>query len=244
MKKILLTAVFCITACVSCKVNTPLIGISPCGKATNYNVNSPMFTSVFKAGGVPMMLPMVKSESEADALIEKIDGLIMVGGEDVNPAYYGEEIWNETVGINGFRDTSDFYLINAARKKGIPVLGICRGEQILNIAWGGSLYQDIPSQLGEHVIDSARMHMLYLEKNTRLHELLGVDSIIVNSLHHQAVKTPGNGLTVTAHAADGVIEAYEGEGILAVQFHPEIFVAKGDDKFLPIFTDLIEKARE
>lgn len=244
MKKIFVLAALCIAGYVSAPAQTPLIGVSPCGNEKNYNVNSPMFTSVFRAGGVPMMLPMVRSAEEAELLAEKIDGLIMVGGEDINPSYYGETVLNETVEINGFRDTSDFYLINAARKKGIPILGICRGEQILNIACGGSLYQDIPSQLGEHVADSVHHHWIFVEKDTRLHELLGVDSIIVNSYHHQSVKTPGKGLAISAHAHDGVVEAYEGEEIFAVQFHPEHFVASGDTVFLPIFRDLIDRARK
>lgn len=242
MKRLLFVAVICLTGCVSTVNKTPLIGISPCGSSKNYNVNSPMFISVFKAGGVPMMLPMARSEAEAEAMIEKIDGLIMVGGEDIDPSYYREDILNETVQINGFRDTSDFRIVNAARKKGIPILGICRGEQLINVACGGSLYQDIPSQLGEHVTDSIRTHWIHIEKDNKLHELLGVDSIIVNSYHHQAVKVPGEGLTVTAHAHDGVVEAYEGDGIFAVQFHPEHFVAAGDTTFLPIFQNLIRQA--
>ena len=243
---IILTAISgFVSGCISDTKTNPLIGVSPCGNAENYKITSPMFTSVFKAGGTPVMLPMVRSEKEADALVEKIDALIMVGGEDINPAYYGEKILNETVEINSFRDTSDFFLLNAARKKGIPLLGVCRGEQILNIACGGTLYQDIPSQIGEHKIDTAysyNTHMLFIEKDTHLYELLGVDSVMVNSFHHQAVKTPGKGLKVSAYARDGVVEAYEGNGIIGVQFHPEYFIARGDTTFLNIFRDLINRA--
>ncbi|MBQ0006630.1 MAG: gamma-glutamyl-gamma-aminobutyrate hydrolase family protein [Alistipes sp.] len=243
----LITSIGFITGCIPSTNNLPTIGISPCGNPEHYSMTSPMFTSVFHAGGVPLMLPMVRSEKEANALIEKIDGLIMVGGEDINPAYYDENIWNETVKFNPFRDTSDFLLLNAARKKGIPLLGICRGEQILNIACGGSLYQDIPSQIGEHKIDTTNghnTHMLFIEKGTHLHALLGVDSVMVNSFHHQAVKTAGKGLKVSAHARDGVVEAYEGNSIMGVQFHPELFIASGDTTFLPIFRDFVNKASE
>lgn len=243
LKKLLLLSSICLAGCVSNPGSTPLIGISPNGSAANYNDNSPMFTSVFKAGGAPLMLPMVRTESEAETVIAKIDGLIMVGGEDVHPSYYGEEVWNETVEVNGFRDTSDFLIIKAARKKGIPILGICRGEQILNVALGGSLYQDLPSQHGEHVAEGVHEHMLFIEKGSRLHKLLGTDSIQVNTWHHQAVKVPAEGMTVTAHAHDGIIEAYEGDGIFAIQFHPEKNIAEGDYRFLPIFQDFVRQAR-
>ena len=194
------------------------------------------------------MLPMVSSEELADELIARIDGLILTGGEDIDPAYYGEETFNETVEINAPRDTSDMLLVKAALKRGIPVLAICRGEQLTNVALGGSLYQDLPAQVGDSLSHrqteptNIGTHWIYIEKDTELHRLIGVDSIQVNSFHHQAVKQPAPCVKVSARSGDGIVEAYEAEGLLGLQFHPECFVSKGDDTFLPIFQAFVTKA--
>lgn len=249
MKKILfITLAFVLAACTG-EVK-PVIGISAAGTTSSYKMNATYPKSVAKAGGLPVMLPMVDSEELAEELVAEIDGLIMTGGEDVAPEFYGEDIFNETVEINGPRDTSDMYVIRAALKRGIPILGICRGEQIVNVCLGGSLWQDLPGQVGEDVAhrqeeaSDVGTHWIYVEKDSELHDLLGVDSVLVNSFHHQAVKQPAPGVKVSARSADGGIEAYEGKGVFCVQFHPECFVSNGDATFLPIFEELVSKAAQ
>lgn len=220
----------------------PLIGISCGGGGRSYSMNSSYFKSVVRAGGVPVMLPMVYSDAEAEALMSHIDGLLMTGGEDVEPSYYGEEVLNATVYTNPVRDSSDFFLIRAARRNLIPILGTCRGEQIVNVCLGGSLYQDIPSQIGDRV-GHKENHWIYPVEGSLLRQLLGRDSVMVNSSHHQAVKHIAEGLAVTSRAADSVVESYEGDGIFCVQFHPEVFISSGDDTFLPIYLEFIGRCR-
>jgi len=244
----LLSALFVIFSCSVDK--TPVIGISPCGNARGYNVSSNYARSVFRAGGTPLVLPMAHSEKEALELLSRVDGFIMTGGEDVDPAFYGESILNESVGINGFRDTSDMLLFNAARKLGKPVLGTCRGEQIINVLMGGTLFQDLPVQVGEmlkHRQDTTLAigsHWAYVNRKSLLYELMGQDSIWVNSSHHQAVKDIAAGFSISSRAADGVVESYEGDGVLCTQFHPEAMIASGDDAFLPIYLWLVSEAKK
>ena len=247
MKKALAILYFVLVAATA-RAGKPVIGISPSYSDAKVMANETYLTAVMRAGGVPMVLPVIKDAEMADALISCVDGLLMTGGEDVAPAYYGEDILNETVGINAPRDTTDMLLLAAARKRGLPVLGVCRGEQVANVFYGGSLWQDLPSQVGNEITHRQKepanvgTHWVYIEKGSHLHSLMKVDSIMVNTFHHQAVKRLADGFTVNARAADGVIEGYEKSGILCVQFHPEGFVSKGDDRFMPIFKDFIKKA--
>ena len=227
----------------------------------------------------------MRTPGEAAEVLSLVDALILSGGEDVDPARYGEAVLNSTVEVNAPRDTSDFLLAYEALQRGMPIMGICRGEQLLNVALGGSLYQDLPSQICSSICHrqsesgSVGTHCIYIDADSRLHGLLGLDSVKVNSFHHQAVKEPGCGVRVTARAADGVVEAWEwgggggaaantgkgstartgkggmartGKGgmartgvpyIMCVQFHPEIFVKAGDTTFLPLFQDLVNRAR-
>ena len=229
----------------------PVIGISAGWDRGRVDVSDAYAISVRAAGGVPVVLPPVLSFHEAVEALSHVDALILTGGEDVDPSRYGEDILNETVEVNYRRDTSDFLLARAALTAGLPILGICRGEQLLNVVLGGSLYQDIPSQVGSAIRhrqsepDGMGTHMIYLEQGSRLREILGCDSLMVNSFHHQAVKEPGIGVVVVARSADGVVEAWESEGgIVCVQFHPELLYARGGDAtVLPIFEDLVARAR-
>lgn len=251
---IILTICFlCLTA--SCSVSrqakvseAPVIGISAGFSGTGNSLGQTYVNAVRKAGGVPVILPGVKTKEDADALIASIDGIIFSGGEDVAPAYYGESILNESVGINAPRDTSDFLLVQAARDRQIPIMGICRGEQLLNVAFGGTLWQDLPAQKGvEHrqkQPSTVATHKVILEKGSRIRELLAdADTISVNTHHHQAVKDIAPGCKVTAWSEDGIVEAWEGPGVFCVQFHPEGLIWGGDDSFLPLFRTLVEMCR-
>ena len=248
MKKIALFLVPAALLLLACENRKPVIGISSGVSEGKVSLRDEYGNAVCRAGGIPVIIPVTTDSTIIGKYAGIIDGLIMSGGEDIQPAYYGEEVFNGTVECVARRDTADFLLLRAALRRGLPVLAICRGEQLANVLFGGSLYQDLPSQLGTAVCHSqdkkrdCAEHTVYLEEGSRLRGLLGVDSIGVNSFHHQAVRTLGEGLKVSARAADGVIEAFEGKGVFGVQFHPEAFVSAGDDTFLPIFTDFVEQA--
>lgn len=225
----------------------PVIGISPTSLKGSLGAADTYVRAVSLAGGIPVVLPPVSSPDEADVLIRRLDAVIMTGGEDVNPAMYGEEILNQTVHFNTRRDSADSLIIRAATHRRKPILAICRGSQILNVVLGGTLYQDIPTQLPGSVHRQPKdvegpFHAAILEDGSLLGILFGCDTLMVNSFHHQAVKDIAPSLKVTARAADGVIESYEGDRILGVQFHPEKFAAAGDENFLSIFRALVKAA--
>lgn len=238
----LLLTVLALAACH--REQRPLVGIS-CARSASGGTNlAKTYTNaITRAGGLPVILPTVSDPAVARDLLEQLDGIVFSGGEDVNPSRYGEEVWNETVYVDSIRDNSDFLLAEAALASGKPILAICRGHQMMNVAMGGSLIQDIPTQ----VPDSLRhgggaMHKIGVEKDSFLYRLYGQDSLEVNSFHHQAVKDPAPGVRVTARAPDGVIEAYEAPGVIAVQFHPEKMVE--DDPFwLPLFEAYVDRLK-
>ena len=161
-------------------------------------------------------------------------GLLLTGGEDVNPAYYGKSNeLSKCEEINHYRDTLEMALISRARLLRMPVFGICRGEQILNVALGGSLLTDIPADVGNAVIHRCPpgspdcLHAVVIERNSELYRLTSIDKGIVNSFHHQAIDRVAPGYKVTAHSENGVAESIEREDpegksfIMGVQWHPE-----------------------
>lgn len=238
-------------AAVSCTDGRPVIGISSGCTDRRVSVRDEYSRAVTRAGGIPLIIPETTDRALVEEYMGIIDGLLMSGGDDVNPARYGEKILNETVICDEIRDTSDFLLLDAAARHHIPVLAICRGAQVADVMYGGRLYQDIPSQVKgnveHHQGERARhlpQHYVRIVEGSRLQRIMAADSIAVNSFHHQAVKDLGTGFTVSAMSSDGVIEGFEGNGIMAVQFHPESSVSAGDDTLLPIFTDFIKEASE
>ncbi|MBR5735167.1 MAG: gamma-glutamyl-gamma-aminobutyrate hydrolase family protein [Bacteroidales bacterium] len=242
MKRIIfLLAMLAVAACAH---KAPLIGISgsymPTG-GTSLNTNYSQ--AISKAGAVPVIIPTVSSREEADAVLAVLDGIVFSGGEDLGPWLYGEDIYNETVFVDSVRDVSDVFLAQAALDSRKPILAICRGEQLMNVVLGGSLYQDIPDQIADNVGHGGTTHKIGVEKGSILAGLFGIDSLEVNSTHHQAVKDLAPGLKVTARSHDGIIEAYEGENLTAVQFHPEKLVAAGDDKWIEFFKVFITKCK-
>ena len=210
------------------------------------------YQSILKAGGTPFIIPCY---DDADALIntlEKLDGILLTGGADINPLFLGEEPVKELHGINPRRDRQELLLTRLAADRQIPILGICRGIQTMNAAFGGPLYQDIHSQMegirikhSQELDRSYASHTVTIEKDTLLHNLFKADTIAVNSFHHQAVKEAAPGFRVCARATDGVIEAMESteyKSMLGVQWHPECFILKGDECMMPIFHWLIQEA--
>lgn len=251
MKKTIVVLIL-LTLTSQAMARKPLIGISASGSNGKNTISDTYVRSVEKAGGVAVILPQVPDSLLAVELLKRVDGVIFSGGEDVAPAYYGEEVTCPGVKVNEFRDRSDLWYARAAIRMRKPILGICRGEQLLNVALGGSLYQDIPTQVPATVGHRQKeknyvaTQWAELESDSRLARLLGTTRIHINSFHHQAVKRLAPGLRATARTEDGIVEAYEGFprlNILAVQFHPEGFVRHGDDFYLPLFKDLVKRSR-
>ena len=238
MKRILTALTLVLVMACSNAQQKPLIGISSSRSQTSGTIQlSPAYPdAIMKAGGTAVLLPVIHSREEADALLATLDGIVFSGGVDVDPVWYGEEPLNETVEIDKVRDYSDSLLARAALDSGKPILAICRGEQLLNVVMGGSLFQDIPSQVEGHLTHGGgAKHMIQIDKGSFLHTIFGVESMEVNSYHHQAVKVPAEGVKVTARSEDGIVEAYEADRIWAVQFHPEKTLAEGDETILPLF---------
>lgn len=240
---ILILPIIIAAACSSPK--TPLIGITCSRSDTGATLLATTYTeAVGKAGGVPVVIPTVSSPAEAEALLAKVDGIIFSGGEDVTPAWFGEDVLNETVETDPIRDRSDSLLARAALASGKPVLAICRGAQLMNVVLGGSLFQDIPSQVPETVGHSGgSVHKIGIMEGSVLAQLFGTDSLEVNSFHHQGIKDPAPGIRITARSADGLVEAYEADRVLAVQFHPEKMLRNGDERWIPFFKFFVDRCR-
>ncbi|NLY73552.1 MAG: gamma-glutamyl-gamma-aminobutyrate hydrolase family protein [Tissierellia bacterium] len=205
--------------------------------------------AVVDAGGTPVMIPNI-GEEYASEYIKKIDGLILSGGSDVTPFYYGEDPHKISGPFCRPRDVMERAIYLEARKAGIPILGICRGMQVIASFEGGSLIQDIPSQYETdllHVLSGPPYAVEHLAKpvpGTLIAELLGEEEIIINSIHHQAVKKIPEGFTASMHARDGMIEAMENVSakVLALQYHPERLQAEYKE-FRKLFRWIVEEAR-
>ena len=242
MKRILI--VLLALATLSACRRAPVIGISSGRSESGAATLSANYTdAVIRAGGVPVIFPTVADSALASTLIRMVDGVIFSGGPDLDPSYYGETVWNETVEVDTLRDVSDLLLMRAALASGKPVMAICRGEQLMNVVLGGSLYQDIPTQVDTTVQHAGgAWHRIGVEKGSVLYELFGQDSLTVNSFHHQAVKKVAPGVRVTAYSPNGIVEAYEyGDRLIAFQFHPE-GMARTDDTWLAPFRYFLKMA--
>lgn len=244
MRNILIT--LCLLAAVACSSSrSPIIGITCSRSDSGSTLLSTTYTeAVSKAGGIPLVIPTVSTPKEAADLLAYLDGIVFSGGEDISPAWYGEEILNETVFIDSLRDRSDSLLARAALASGKPVLAICRGFQLMNVMLGGTLYQDIPSQIQEPIVHAdGATHKIGLYEGGLLYRIFGPDSLTVNSFHHQAVKDAAPGVLVTARSEDGLVEAYETKKIIATQFHPEKGLQQGDKRWLKLFSTFVDRCK-
>ncbi|MFZ5626618.1 MAG: gamma-glutamyl-gamma-aminobutyrate hydrolase family protein [Bacillota bacterium] len=231
----------------------PIIGIT-CNLVNNgtvHSLNVDYARAVEAAGGMPVILPAACTEC-AGQILHMLDGLILSGGGDLDPAFFDEEPVPGLGEITPERDLFELELTKQALKADLAILAICRGMQVLNVAMGGTLYQDINSQLDrvlKHRQEAPRWyasHKVSIKNGSLLSRILQSREVRVNSMHHQAVNKVGYGLKVTAQAADGVIEGVESENhkfVLGVQWHPEAMWAK-DPLQLKLFTALVEAAKK
>ncbi len=213
--------------------------------------NYPYIDSIVCAGGVPILLPLTDEEVSYGDVLSFVDGIVFIGGEDILPCYYGEDPIKGIGEISVVRDRSELALFHQAYQKKIPILGICRGLQFINVALGGSLYQDIDRQLenvNAHVSETTLehgFHSILLHEGGFLHKLFETDRLLVNSYHHQAIKELAKGLKVAATSSDGLIEAIEScdeHPLIATQFHPERMI-HARKEIRKIFEYFIEMTR-
>jgi len=215
-------------------------------------VNNDYISAVEAAGGVPVLIPVVENDATIMRQIESVDALLLSGGYDPDPLLYGENPNRRIEFIFPEVDQHQIKAIHFAYDTGKPILGICRGLQILNIAFGGSLYQDlslVPNSYIQHVQKSRKHsagHQVSIVENTMLSEIFDESEIVTNSFHHLAVKEIAPGFIASAYAADGVVEGIERidrAPVMAVQWHPEMMYEKYPE-MLAIFTRFVNSARK
>jgi len=190
-------------------------------------VNLTYIEAVRAAGALPVVLPYITEPADAREYICRLDGVLFTGGADIDPAYYGEERHEKCGEVCPERDAAEKAYFEALKTLPLPVLGICRGLQTLNAFAGGTLWQDIPSQVGTEVKHSDSTHTIDIVPGTLFEKIIGSPRIEVNSYHHQCVKTLAKGFKVCAVSPDGVVEALcaeDRDDLLAVQYHPEMLV--------------------
>ncbi len=209
-----------------------LIGLTPTldDHTRQITVNQDYPDSIARAGALPVLLPLTDDPAALEETLRRIDGLLLIGGGDVEPSAYGEKTLPACGEAIPLRDRMELYLCRRAVGLGLPVLGVCRGLQVLNVALGGTLYQDLATQFGEqiihprHDIPKGFAHEVTTTPGSRLRAVTGLKAFSVNSRHHQGIKALGRGLMVSAAAPDGLIEGIELPGdvfTVAVQWHPE-----------------------
>ncbi|WP_156286273.1 gamma-glutamyl-gamma-aminobutyrate hydrolase family protein [Oceanivirga salmonicida] len=237
----------------------PIIGISSSimidtkfflGYEKSY-VNYDYVKAVLKAGGIPIIIPFNECEEVTIELTKNLDGLILSGGHDVSPYNYGQEPHPKLGETFPERDKFDYILLRECKKLKVPILGICRGMQIINTYEGGTLFQDLSLINLANVLKhnqgskpTLETHKVKIEKNTILYDIVQKEEMMVNSFHHQAVDKVANNYKVAAVASDGVVESIiseKDEFILAVQWHPEMLHAKSETAN-QIFKALVDKA--
>jgi len=239
-------------------MSAPRIGVSGVVRIWDNNertgVNAAYVRSVLAAGGVPVILSPVLGPSFAARALDGVDGVLFTGGEDIHPALYGAGISPHTYPPSRERDLFELALFAAARQRELPILGVCRGIQLVNVALGGTLIQDLPTERPSSVphdpgsARDARTHAVRLEDGSRAAQALGATVLTVNSFHHQAVDRLAGGLVATGWSDDGLIEAAESSAeapwLLAVQWHPEEMHADVKAPERGLFRALVQASAE
>jgi len=236
---------------------SPLIGVSTSitvgASPERAYVNSTYLHAVQQAGGVPVPLPPQLSAASLQRLGAELDGLLLTGGGDMDPALWGEAPHPKLYDVAPSRDTLETSALHLALRRSLPVLAVCRGLQVLNVALGGTLYQDVATEPGTQLPHSQKeprdqpTHKVKVASGSRLAETLGADELEVNSMHHQAIHRLGRGLTAVAWAPDQLVEGAEWDDparfVLGVQWHPEELVGHSEPA-RRLFSALVAAARK
>lgn len=236
------------------RLQPPRIGISSNRKDGLSCIAETYVQSVLQAGGAPVLIPVITDIEALTAIIAGLDGLLMSGGGDLNPLYIGEEPIPQLQDADTFRDEFDLILLRLAANRQLPIMGICRGHQLINVAFGGSVYQDIYSQHeggllkhSQHLPREYASHSVRItDTSSRLFKILNEETdVLVNSFHHQAVKDVAPEFRETAISPDGINEAMEHpeKEIFSIQWHPEAMASSGDELMLELFRHHVEAAR-
>ena len=215
-------------------MNPPLIGLSTYGIAHSdgFNIPAEYVQAILRAGGMPLLLPTAAVDM-VDGWLEKIQGLVLIGGGDIDPACYDAAPHDTIYNLDSDRDTCEFALARGALERRSPLLAICRGMQVINVVLGGTLHRHLPEVFGEKVAHrlpprETTRHTVEVNPEAHIVQAMGSTRVTTVSWHHQAIDRPGEGLRPAAWAEDGVIEALELDGntnLLAVQWHPELSAA-------------------
>ncbi|KYG89103.1 glutamine amidotransferase [[Bacillus] sp. KCTC 13219] len=228
----------------------PIIALTMHTGDKKLEINETYIQSVELAGGIPLCIPHLAAQ-DVETVLNKVDGLLLIGGHDVNPYLYAQEPHEKLGMFHTKRDNSDLAILQSALTRKMPILAICRGHQVLNVAFGGTLIQDIPSQWEQpiaHVQTSIRDEATHTVKiqGEQLRGIFGAEQIRTNSFHHQAIDQLGEGLVAAGTALDGVNEAVEHSEhpfCIGVQWHPEAMAPSGDAHSIKLFKAFIEACK-
>ena len=225
-----------------------VVGIADMCMESNRVSVLPTYADAFaRTGNTPLVLPAETNREVVARMLASVDVLLLCGGEDVDPSRYKTKPSPRLGEVNLRRDAWEWLLLDEAVKRRLPVIGICRGCQLINVYFGGTLWQDLPSERpGKVKHRGTHLHGVRLEASSRLARSLGATEMQVNTSHHQAVRDLAPGFRAVAFAPDGVVEAIESDAlpVVGVQFHPEkLFVLKGRDEFRVLFADPLKWAR-
>jgi putative glutamine amidotransferase len=228
------------------KMSRPKIALA-CGKeGHSMSLNKEYLDAIWRSGGLAVILPYTDDDAQIQEYTELFDGFMFCGGGDVDPKYYNEEKHPKTANISSERDRFESKLFRAALETNKPILGICRGEQFINVLLGGTLYQHIDDHTDNRgMARDGQSHSVALDRSGFLFSLIGKENVLVNTYHHQCVKALADVLVPDALSEDGYIEAYHLPShpfCLGVQWHPELFYDK-DESSVKIFTAFVDACR-
>ena len=243
-----LLAICLVMLCLQALGAPVVVGIADmCMETNRVSILSTYADAFARAGNTPLVLPAETNREVVARMLASVDVLLLCGGEDVDPSRYKTKPSPRLGEVNLRRDAWEWLLLDEAVKRRLPVIGICRGCQLINVYFGGTLWQDLPSERpGEVKHRGTHLHGVRIEGGSRLARSLGCEEMQVNTSHHQAVRDLAPGFRAVAFAPDGVVEAIESETlpVAGVQFHPEkLFVLKGRDEFRVLFADPLKWAR-
>ena len=229
-----------------------LVGLSTNHKNGSSYIPNSYINAVINAGGTPVLIPITNNSEVLDSILFQIDALILPGGGDVDASFFNEELHPSVESTDIERDKLEIELVQKAYNRNIPIFGICRGHQVINIALGGNIYQDIPSQVPNSKINHNQTeerkigtHKVNILPESQLHQILGAVEVLTNTFHHQALKDIPQTLRAVAWSEDGLneaIESTEGKSIIGVQWHPENMAVAENDTMKRLFNHIVDEA--